>query len=1099
MQKVLPKYQNLLEMLERRVEQDPQKIAYTFLKYEGLKKEEVNLTYKDVYENAKAVAFLLKKHGIQAGDRVIIFSTQTYDNIYSIFGAILAQAVFIIIPPPIDEGKRIRFKSVLESSKAKLILCNDMVAEKLEKSLFPKFIPRNFTKWVVKITKNLEVLSIESFKKKPENWVRPAITQETPIYLQYSSGSTNIPKGVKVNHKNVLHNIEGLQLFFGDIIPQTMVSWAPFFHNMGILSLVFTNIYIDARSVIMSPLSFVENPYDWFRAVTEYKGDLILGPNSAFDYCTRMISDEQLVKLDLSTVKYAANGSESINYKVLEAFSNKFSKCGFRHSAFCLGYGLAESTCFVSASRFCPGYVNIDYECFKTNQFKECSDDNSLIKQITAVGKPFEGIEVLIVNPDTSLPCTDNEIGELLLKGESIVDGYWENDEETNRVFKAAVEGEDGFYARTGDLAALYKGELYIAGRLKEIIIINGHNIVPQDIEMCVWDYVAEVKGCSVVSFAVDVEGKERFATCIELAEGTKFDYSKLCEKINLAIHKVFGICPFEILFLKDGTMPRTDNRKIQVLKTKELYESGKLNAIYSSSKITGDFGTHVTSDKKTDPMEDILLSMVELAVGSDAKISTEDNLFTAGMDSLAIVQLSALIEKEYGINLTVEDMVKNPTVQGVAHLLKSCAGELHHGRHRHDTSLLYDDCRLDAAIIPESDRYCGADKCKCIFVTGATGFIGAYLVKYLMKAADAEVFCLVRANNILEGFQRVKDNMKYYKLWDDSYQERLKPVIGDLSKPGLGMEECLYMDLSNKVDSIYHGGALLNFIYPYSFLRDVNVKGTVECLRFACKGKAKYFHYISTYSVYDNPSHFGRIALEDDKLDSAEGYFLPYSETKWVSEQLVTEARNRGLKAAIYRPGEVCGCKDTGIWKLNDMVSRFLAAGVKMGEMPDIPMNIHITPVDYIGESIVCLSMQEDSTGKAFNLVNKKIKKLNELPELINNFGYRIKLVPYENWKLKLADSDPTNSLYPLRSLFLLDKGGNESVISRYADLEAKLDTKNVIKGLADKNINCTPVCSELIFKYLGHFINMGYIEPPETEVEIKTGIRRNVCESSN
>jgi acyl-CoA synthetase (AMP-forming)/AMP-acid ligase II len=342
--------------------------------------------------------------------------------------------------------------------------------------------------------------------------------------------------------------MEGLRLFFGDIMPETFVAWAPLFHNMGILSLVFMNMYINARSIIMSPLSFVEKPADWFRAVTEYKGDLIFGPNSAYDFCTRIISDEELMKFDLSTIRYAANGSEPINYKILQAFSNKFKKCGFKHSAFCLGYGLAESTCFVSASRFSPGYLNIDYEGFKRNLFIEKSDGNSKDKQVVGVGKPFCGVEAIVVNPNTDLLCNENEIGELLLKSGSVVDGYWKMEEESNRVFKASVEGKEGFYMRTGDLAALYKGEIYIVGRLKEIIIINGHNIVPQDIEICVWENVPELKGCPITSFAVNTEGKERFATCIEVSEKIDFNYHKLCNKINRAIHRIFDICPYTVL-----------------------------------------------------------------------------------------------------------------------------------------------------------------------------------------------------------------------------------------------------------------------------------------------------------------------------------------------------------------------------------------------------------------------------------------------------------------------------------------------------------------------------------------------------------------------
>ena len=1084
MQQAEPGYKNLLDMLEKRVEENPQKIAYTFLEFDGKDKKKVNLTYSDVYENAKIVACHLKKHGVGAGDRVIIFSTQTYDNIYSIFGAIFAQAVFILIPPPIDEGKKIRFKSVLESSGAKLILCNDLVAQKLEKSLYPKYIPSNLARWIIKKIKDIEILSVTGLKKDSHSWTRPDIAGETMVYLQYSSGSTSAPKGVKISHRNVIHNLAGLKSYFGESYPQNIISWAPFFHNMGLLSAVFGNINGGGRSVIMSPLAFMKDPGVWFKTITEYRGDAIFASNSAYEFCTRMIPEEQPKEFDLSSVQTAANGAEPINYEVIEAFSKKFSKCGFRQSVFRLGYGLAESTCFVACSRYSPNYLNIDYESFRLNRLVEIGGNKRPFKQIAGVGKPISGMEALIVDPVTHEPCDEDEIGELWIRGESVAEGYWEDEAETDRVFRATAVGREGFYMRTGDLAAFYKGEIYIVGRLKELIIINGHNIVPQDIEMCVWEYVPELAGCPVVSFAVDAGGKERFVTCIEFTADTDRDYDKLCEKINMAVHKVFSICPSEILYLNDRTIPRADNGKIQVLQAKNIYDSGRLEAVYRTGGFKENCGSDASADSMADNGEDHvearLIKMVETVVGNDVKIKKGDNLFSSGIDSMGLVQLTVMIEREYGISLSVEDIAINPTVDGIACMLESYDEIAVCGHQRQDASLPYKDCILDDEIVPESDSYCGEDKCRSIFITGATGFIGAYLVKYLMKFTNAKIFCLVRSDNAADGLRRIKQSMTYYKVWEDGFEERLIAVTGDLSKPGFGIEKDLYDELCSNIDTVYHGGALLNFIYPYSLLRDINVKGTVECLRFACQGKAKYFNYISTYSVFDNPSHFGSVAFEDDSLQSGEGYLLAYSQTKWVSEKLVREAGRRGLKIAVYRPGEVCGSKETGIWKLSDMVSRFFAAGVRMGEFPDIPMNIHITPVDYIAEAIACLSIQEESFGKAFNLVNENIKRLNEIPELINAYGYDIKLIPYDEWLMKLAGSGTDNPLYPLRPLFLKNDDGSGSFMRRYGDMEAKYDMKNVRNGLANKGIYCTPVCRELIFKYLDHFIEKGYIQPP-------------------
>lgn len=1071
MKELESKYQNLIELLERRARSSPQKIAYTFLNFGKDGYKEVNLTYQDVYDNARAVAVSLKKCGLNKGDRVIIFSSQTYDNVYSVFGSIFAGAIFMLIPPPMDESKKIRFNSVLESSRAKFILCNNMMEHMLGQAAMGGKIMAGDAGTTAGF------FNVEKCKKEADEWEKPDITEDTPVCLQYSSGSTNSPKGVVITHGNFIGNMESLTTFLGEDIPQTLVSWAPIFHNMGLSALVFANAYFNARSVIMSPAAFMENPLNWLKAVSDYKGELILAPNSSYEFCTRVIDDRDLENIDLSTVKYAVNGSEPIHFNTLQSFADKFEKCGFKLSAFCPGYGLAEATCFAAAVKSGLKHRWIDYESMRKRLFVESADENAPRKQMVSVGKPLNGTKIIAVNYDTGELCKENEIGELWIQGPSVAVGYWKLDEETGEAFQGVIENHEGYFLKTGDLGAVYQGEVYIAGRLKELIIINGHNIVPQDIAITIKENVALLRTSTIVSFAVNADSKERFVTCVEVPGSIHPDYAALADSISKSLYSVYEFSPYDIVFVKEGSLPRTDNKKIRILKAKEFYEAKKLETIYC----TRDASQCGENERKIigpgDETEEKLLSIFKKVIGSEEDISTDDNFFAIGGDSLAIVQLAALVEKEFNIVIPVKYLMETPTVQGAAKYLKAARSEDGAIHIEADRKFLYRECSLDETIRPGKYEDTKELKPENIFITGATGFVGAYLIKDLMELTEARVYCHVRAKDESDGFRRIKSNMEYYKIWSEEFRWRIIPVIGDLSKPLLGMDEQLFDTLSKTIDTIYHSGALLNFIYPYSHLKNTNVNGTIECLRLACKNKPKYFHHVSTFSVFDNPSHFEKIAYEDDELRSPEGYYLGYTESKWVAEKLVRIAEERGLRVTIYRPGEISGASTTGIWKMNDMVSRFFVSAIQMGAMPDVPIKVHITPVDFVSRAIAYISLQKESIGHAFNLVNKNIKTVSELAKTFNSLDYDLDLVSFDEWKEKLGQAGQNNALKLLESLFYEQKPENESITRRYADLEAIHDTACTKSRLEGSDIACVPVNKELIWKYLSHFKEMEYI----------------------
>lgn len=1072
--KRIMKYLNLIDLLEKKVFKTPEKVLYTFLQYKNDEKKELNLTYRNIYDKARSVAVYLKKKGIKKGDRVIIFSSETYDNIYSIFGTLFAGAIFTLIPPPVDEGKKQRFTSVLESSGAKYIFLNSTMAQLIENNNDLSLLLNQFNDNVSKEKPNtIEIINVDECTEDPEEWIKSEIDSNTLAYLQYSSGSTSNPKGVMISHKNVLHNLEAIDKFLRADKCDTLVSWVPFFHNIGLIGVVFLNVYSDRRNIIMPTATFLEKPIRWFQAISEYKAEMTIAPNSAYNLCTKIINDNYLKNLDLSSLNFVINGSEVINYKDIAQFSEKFEKCGFRASVICPAYGLAESTCAVTMKLFNPISKIIDYNSFQKNLFLISENNKLPQKEIVSVGKVLNDMKAIIVDSSTNRVCEKNEIGELWVKSDSIGMGYWDKPEETQETFKAVLEDEEGYFLRTGDLGIIYEDELYISGRIRDVIIINGHNVYPQDIEFNLKQHIPILDNHIIVSFSTMFNEKERVILCIE-SDTANVDFKALTDNINKTVHQIFEFSPYDVVFVKSGSLPRTDNGKIRLFKVKELYESNELDIICNTKSL------HKIEEKELTKCNEIqhkIKSFFKEILKSDY-MSLHDSFLELGGDSFDTVQLVFDIEEEFGIKVDLKDILKNPSILGISEYVekKKINESLQYiDNYEYD---LYKECQLPEDIRPEVYPNLINNVSKNIFLTGSTGFVGAHLIKSLIEKADVKIYCHVRAKSTPEGFNRIKNNMKHYECWNENYSEKIVPVLGDLTKPLLGIEESNFNKLAEEIDIIYHNGALLNFMFPYNYLKRSNVFGTIECLRLACKTKAKHFHYISTFSVYDNPSHFKTIAYEDDKLESAEGYFLGYSETKWVSEKLVRIAEERGLKVSIYRPGDITGGSYTGIWDVNDLVSRVIVACIQMKAVPDMPVNIFYTPVDFVSDAIAHISLNENAIGKAFNLININIISVRELANIINEFGYDVKLIPYDEWQTMLINSESDKNVLKILDCLFLDECTEEtSIVRRYSDLEAHFDISNTLDALKETNIVCQPANKDLIFKYLQYFEKKGYI----------------------
>ncbi|WP_366511397.1 thioester reductase domain-containing protein, partial [Moorena sp. SIO4A1] len=422
-----------------------------------------------------------------------------------------------------------------------------------------------------------------------------------------------------------------------------------------------------------------------------------------------------------------------------------------------------------------------------------------------------------------------------------------------------------------------------------------------------------------------------------------------------------------------------------------------------------------------------------------------------------------------------LRDLFESPTVAGVAQAIEK----------RHDSTQVTNQVRdlraeviLDSKIQNQSVAFEYITEPKNIFLTGSTGFLGVYLLSELLEQTQGDIYCLVRATSSEQGKQRLQRALESYSLWNETKSSRIIPVIGELSAPLFGLDEPQFNHLASQVDVIYHNGAWVNFVYSYSILKPANVLGTHEVLRLASQAKIKPVHFISTISVFFSSAYSDKeVIFESDSLDYSPDNDDGYSESKWVAEKLVMEARDRNLPVCIYRPGRITGHSQTGFCNTEDLFSRMVKGCIQLGAVPNLEgVFSDIVPVDYVSKAIVNISQQKESLGKAFHMVNPNDIYVNEAFNMLCSWGYPIEKMDYEKWRTKLicqAENSNKNALYPLLPLFSEEFPVNAKM-PRY-------DCKHTIHGLADTDIVCPSIDSKLLNTYYSYFQSSGFLNAPQ------------------
>jgi len=393
------------------------------------------------------------------------------------------------------------------------------------------------------------------------------------------------------------------------------------------------------------------------------------------------------------------------------------------------------------------------------------------------------------------------------------------------------------------------------------------------------------------------------------------------------------------------------------------------------------------------------------------------------------------------------------------------------------------DDLEAEAVLDPEiQPAFNGTPpRPERVLLTGATGFLGSFVLSELLRHTRTDVYCLVRAANAEEGGKKLRKVLEAYGLWDEELSSRIVPVVGDLTEPLLGLGPKYFEELAGEIDAVYHSGASVNWVYPYNALKPTNVLGTQEVLRLAARDRVKPVHFVSTLGVFPLVGRSGvEVVREDDDLAHGGSLYNGYTQSKWVAEKLVETARARGLPVSVYRPSLITGDSRTGAWNEDDFTCKMIKTWVGLGTAPNVDTETNMVPVDYVSRAIVRLSLRDESLGKRFHLANPHPVSADDLVAWIEAFGYPLKRVPYDKWRADLLSPtkglrhDALYSMAPLLSMSAAADG--PTLVGKVPEF----DCTNTTEALSGTEISCPQVDGELMENYLVYLVKTGFLDSP-------------------
>jgi len=988
--------------------------------------EDMSLSFSELDQISNSVThFLLNKH-IKTEDLVCVLMTRSIEAIVGQLGILKAGGAYL--PISIDDSPLERICTIFDDAQVNFVVTlreHQKLVDKLQKSLGRR-LSCYYLDGKNELDREDKTPLIPNQPVKPDNLA----------YVMYTSGSTGKPKGVMVTHRNIIssvRNTDYVNFEKNDAIlhaapisfdAATFEIWAALLNGLD-LHIIPEAVVHDLKKfsdyVRNRPISIAWLTSALFNLLVDIRPDF-------FEYLTQLMV-----------------GGEALSPKHISLIRSRYPHLKIRNN-----YGPTENTIFSSSF-----LIEKDYE------------DN------IPIGYAINKKRAYILNENMEI-AAPNTKGTLYVAGEGLALGYLNLPNETRKAFvpDPFVKGEKMY--DTGDLCRYnINGEIEFIGRMDHQVKISGHRIELGEIEAALCT-CHPIKQAIVLYKHLGKKTQGLAAYLVTHSERTHTDHD--LENINayLADKLPQYMIPIYLEILE--SFPITTNGKIDRKAMNAWPLNPKKIAIHNKQNIE----------------ETVLSSCRHLL--NIAKINPEDNFFDLGGDSLLGTSLIINLEQVLEIVLPLQTLYENPIISDLINCIKAMNNpheKAHHKKHLQEqhSQLLAQDASLDFDIqLNEKYIHVAPNMSKetgNIFLTGATGFFGAFLLKELLKTTKAMIHCLVRASNIVHAYTRIINTLKKYKIPISSTEaNRIIGIPGDLAQSSLGLSEAKFSVLAQTMDMIFHSGASVNYVDPYSKLKPTNVLGTHEVIRLACHQRIVPIHYISSISVFETLGFFiGReVVYEDENVDISESYVrLGYSQSKWVAEKMMENARAKGLPINIYRSAYIMGHSETGISNTTDHIARYIAGCIEMGSAPVLEEYASLTPVDQVSRALCHIAIHADekqkTQGQTYHLCNPTFITVGEIYQQIQNFGFPLKLITYAEWKEQLKTIPITNPLYPLLSLHIHSAPNHDLTLPELYEKNTRFDCTNLLNALAGSGIQLGLNNAEIFERWLNNYVEAGLI----------------------
>lgn len=689
---------NLVDLVQHRASHSAHDKAFIYL-VDG-ETEEIQLTYQELDRQARAIAARLQELNL-VGQRALLLYPAGLDFIAAFFGCLYAGVVAVPAYPPRRNRSMSRIQAIADDAEAKIALTTFAVWERVQPVL-------DQTPDLTKI----EWLCTDKLPSGTERkWQQPDVHGDTLAFLQYTSGSTGTPKGVVLTHANLMHNSASIAYAFEHTRSGSGVFWLPSYHDMGLIGGILQPLYIGQPNVLMSPMAFLQKPFRWLKAISRYRATIGGGPNFAFELCVRKITPEQRAQLDLSSWNLAFNGAEPVRAETLDAFAKMFEPCGFRRTAFYPCYGMAEATLIVTGGfkAALPVVRTFDAEALENNQVVDALADEEGARELVGSGGKLLDQRIVIAHPELMTSVPPDQVGEIWVSGPSVAQGYWNRPEETERTFQAYLKDTgEGPFLRTGDLGFMQDGELFITGRLKDLIIIRGRNHYPQDIEATAERAHSRVRPANGAAFSCEIDGAERLILVQEIERGQQDELDAVIEAIRRGISVEHEMNVDAVALMKAGSIPKTSSGKIQRHACRQEFMQGTLETVSlwrswngpltKPDQATSAASTPAPAPRSKDsvtahqangaspaaqrPLAD--MSTIEIVLEHVRRVAKEravgitldSSIPELGLDSLERMEIIASLEETYGGRFPEEVLPQIESVREVAAAVETYLGK---------------------------------------------------------------------------------------------------------------------------------------------------------------------------------------------------------------------------------------------------------------------------------------------------------------------------------------------------------------------------------------------------------------------------------------